>query len=574
MRADGSRNNDGHMHREVRDAPVGAVAVVAARRRPNSTSTTGAPTTSTSTKRAPTTAPATTTTVRPRQTVLTQTPTAGPVLQPRARPTGRGLWVLAATVLGSSIALLDATVVGIALPSIGREFHGDVGTLQWVVTGYSLTLAAFLLLGGSLGDRYGRKRIFSIGIVWFALASALCGIAPSAGLLIGARVLQGVGGALLAPGSLAILQASFRPDDRARAIGAWSGLGGVAGAAGPLVGGYLIAIGSWRWVFFINLPLAAAVLVITARHVPESRDPTSSGRVDTAGAALAVVFLAGLTYGLIEAPTRGWSSPAVVASLVVAALAAPAFLLVEHRRTQPMLPLRLFRSRQFTGANAVTFAVYGALAGALFLLPVELQIVKGYSPLESGVALLPLTLVMLAFSARSGALSARIGPRLQMTVGPLVVGAGLALLTRATDPGSYWTQVFPAVLLFAFGLAITVAPPTATAMGAAPPEHSGVASAVNNVVARAASLLAVAVLPLLAGLTGAAALSSATLATGFRTAMLISGLLSAAGGLLAALTIRTPVRTTAAAAQEPTWNCGVSGPPVNPSLAATVERRH
>ncbi len=495
-----------------------------------------------------------------------------------ALSSGRGRWVVAATVLGSGIAMLDSTVVGIALPSIGRTFHGGVDTLQWVVTGYALTLAAFLLLGGSLGDRYGRKRIFSIGVVWFAAASALCGIAPTAGLLIAARVVQGVGGALLAPASLAILQASFRPDDRAKAIGAWSGLSGVATAAGPLVGGYLIAVGSWRWVFYINLPLSVAVLVITARHVPESRDPTASGRVDMVGAALGVVFLAGLTYGLIEAPARGWSSPAVVACLVVAVLAAPAFLVVEHRRAHPMLPLTLFRSRQFSGANGVTFAVYAALGGALFLLPVELQIVKGYSPLESGIALLPLTLVMLTLSARSGAFSARIGPRLQMTVGPLVVGAGLALLTRATNPGSYWTQVFPAVLIFAVGLAITVAPLTATAMGAAPPEHSGVASAVNNVVARAASLLAVAVLPLLAGLTGAAALHSATLAAGFRTAMLISGLVSAAGGVLAALTIRNPARTPstarALAAQEPTWNCGVSGPPVNPSLAATIERRH
>ena len=439
-------------------------------------------------------------------------------------------------------------------------------------------MAAFLLLGGSLGDRYGRKRIFSIGVVWFAVASALCGIAPTAALLIAARVLQGVGGALLAPASLAILQATFRPDDRARAIGAWSGLGGVAAAAGPLVGGYLLAIGSWRWVFFINLPVAVAVVVITARHVPESRDPTSTGPVDSAGAALAVVFLASLTYGLIEAPTRGWSSPAVVACLVVAAVAAPVFLVVEHRRANPMLPLRLFRSRQFSGANGVTFAVYGALGGALFLLPVELQIVKGYSPLESGVALLPLTLVMLAFSARSGALSARIGPRLQMTVGPLIVGAGLALLTRATNPGSYWSQVFPAVLVFAVGLAVTVAPLTSTAMGAAPPEHSGVASAINNVVARAAGLLAVAVLPLLAGLTGAAALSGTELAHGFRTAMVISGAFCAAGGLVAALTIRNPARTPAAVAaaknEEPTWHCGVSGPPVDPTLAATGSRSH
>ena len=491
--------------------------------------------------------------------------------------TSRGRWVIAATVLGSGIAAIDATVVGIALPTIGRAFHSGVGTLQWVVSGYSLTLAAFLLLGGSLGDRMGRKRIFSIGVVWFAVASMCCGFAPNAGVLIVARVLQGIGGALVAPASLAILQASFRPQDRARAIGAWSGLGGVATAAGPLLGGYLIMAGSWRWVFFINLPVSVAVLVITARHVPESRDPTTSGRVDMVGAALAVVFLAGLTYGLIEAPTRGWSSAAVVACLVVALLAAPAFLVVERRRTRPMLPLELFRSRQFSGANGVTFAVYAALGGALFLLPVELQLVKGYSPLESGVALFPITLVMLTLSARSGAFSARVGPRLQMTVGPLVVGAGLALLTRAANPGGYWTQVFPAVMLFAVGLAITVAPLTATAMGAAPSEHSGVASAINNVVARAASLLAVAVLPLLAGLTGAAALQSATLAAGFRTAMLISGLVSAAGGLLAALTIRNPARTPAtiraAAAQEPTWHCGVSAPPVNPSLAAAVGRR-
>ena len=258
-------------------------------------------------------------------------------------------------------------------------------------------------------------------------------------------------------------------------------------------------------------------------------------------------------------------------------MTAPAFFFVEHRRAHPMLPLELFRSRQFSGANGVTFAVYGALGGALFLLPVELQIVKGYSPLESGLALLPLTLVMLTLSARSGALSARIGPRLQMTVGPVIVGAGLALLTRATNPGSYWTQVLPAVLVFALGLAVTVAPLTSAAMGAAPVEHSGVASAVNNVVARAASLLAVAILPLLAGLTGAAALDSAKLASGFRTAMVISGAVCAFGGLLAALTIRNPARTPTAVGsaeeQVPTWHCGVSYPPVNPSWAAAASHR-
>ena len=480
--------------------------------------------------------------------------------------TSRGRWVIAATVLGSGIAAIDATVVGIALPTIGRAFHSGVGTLQWVVSGYSLTLAAFLLLGGSLGDRMGRKRIFSIGVVWFAVASMCCGIAPNAGVLIVARVLQGVGGALVAPASLAILQASFRPQDRARAIGAWSGLGGVATAAGPLLGGYLIIAGSWRWVFFINLPVAAAVLVITARHVPESRDPSTAGHVDAVGAGLAVLFLAGLTYGLIEAPSHGWTSPAVLASLLVAALTGPVFLLVEHASAHPMLPLGVFRSRQFSGANAVTFIVYGALGGALFLLPVELQLVAGYSPLQSGLALLPVTAIMLVFSARSGRLAARIGPRLQMTAGPVVAGAGLLLLTRATHSGSYVVWVLPAVLVFGAGLAITVAPLTSTAMGAAPAEHAGVASAVNNVVARAAGLLAVAILPLLAGITGAAALEPHHLAAGFRQAMIIAGLTCAAGGILAAATIRNPSDTSRL--RLPLlrrYHCALDGPPLQPA---------
>ncbi len=485
-----------------------------------------------------------------------------------ALSSARGRWVVVATVLGSGMALLDSTVVGIALPSINRAFHGGLGALQWVVNGYTLTLAAFLLLGGALGDRYGRRRIFAVGVVWFALASACCGLAPGAAWLVGARLVEGVGGALLAPASLAIIQASFRAEDRARAIGAWSGLGGVAAAAGPLVGGYLLAVASWRWIFFINLPVAALVLAITFRHVPESRDPNSTGSVDAPGAALAAAFLAGLTYGLIEAPTRGWSSPGVVAALVLAAVTGPVFLVVEHRRAGPMLPLQLFRSRQFSGANAVTFAVYGALGGALFLLPIELQLVAHYSPLDSGLALLPLTVVMLVFSARSGQLSARIGPRLQMTLGPFVVGAGLVLLTRATEPGSYLTQVLPAVLVFSAGLAIVVAPLTATAMGAAPTEHSGIASAVNNAVARAAGLFAVALLPLLSGLTGAGALGASALATGFRTAMLISGVVSTGGGVIAALTIRNPARTP-----EPvreychTWHCALGNPPLRPDPA-------
>jgi EmrB/QacA subfamily drug resistance transporter len=486
--------------------------------------------------------------------------------------TAQGRWVIAVTVLGSGIASLDATVVNIALPSIGRNFHSGLGTLQWVVTGYALTLAAFLLLGGSLGDRLGRKRVFLVGVIWFALASACCGFAPNAATLIGARVLQGVGGALLTPASLAILQASFRPADRSRAIGAWSGLGGVASAAGPLIGGYLIAAGSWRYVFFINLPLAVVVTTMTLRHVPETRDETTAGRLDGVGAALAVLFLAGLTYALIEGPTHGWTSPVVLGGLVVAGVTGPAFLLLEHRERHPMLPLDIFLSRQFSGTNAVTFVVYGALGAALFLLPIVLQIVSHYSPLRSGLALLPLTAIMLVFSARSGQLASRIGPRLQMSVGPLVVGGGLLLLMQAVDGSSYVTYVLPAVLLFSVGLAITVAPLTATAMASAPAEHAGVASAVNNVVARAASLLAVAVLPLVAGITGAEALRPSHLAGGFRTAVLVAGILCASGGVLAALTIRNPpdaphLRLHRSGRR---YHCAVDGAPLQPTEPGTA----
>ena len=451
-----------------------------------------------------------------------------------------GRWVIVAAVLGSGMAAVDSTVVGIALPSIGRDFGAPLATLQWVVTGYLLALATFLLLGGALGDRFGRARVFSVGVAWFAVASALCAVAPGAGWLVAARVAQGMGAALLTPASLAILQASFRAEDRPRAIGAWSGLGGLATAAGPLIGGYLISVGSWRWVFLINLPLAAAVLVITRRHVPETRDPRASGRIDLPGAVLAAVALTGATSALIEGPSQGWTSALVVAGLVAAVGGLTAFLVVEARARRPMLPLDLFRVRQFSAANGVTFVIYGALGGALFLLPVERQVVAGYTPLESGLTLLPVTVIMLVFSARSGRLSARIGPRLQMSVCPVVVGAGLVLLSSLTPGGSYATGVLPAMCVLGAGLAITVAPLTSTAMGAAPTERAGIASAVNNVVARTAGLLAVAVLPFLAGITGESYLDPTDLARGFRTAMLISAALCVAGGVLAVLTIRNP----------------------------------
>jgi EmrB/QacA subfamily drug resistance transporter len=454
----------------------------------------------------------------------------------------RGRWVLTATVLGSSVASLDATVVGIALPRIGKDFHTGVASLQWVVTAYTLTLAAFLLLGGTLGDRYGRKRIFQFGVIWFAVASALCGLAPTAATLIAARGLQGIGAALLTPGSLAILQASFAPEDRSRAIGAWSGLGGLASAAGPVVGGYLLAVGSWRWVFYLNLPLAAAVVLITHLHVPESFDESSKGRVDVPGAVWAIVGLGALTYPLIEAPGVGWGNPAIITCLVVAVVGFTAFVLTERRTENPMLPPALFTSRQFVATNVVTFLVYAALAGALFLLPVELQQVSGYSPLESGLALIPVTVLMLLFSARSGRIAARIGPRLQMTTGPIVAGVGLFLMTRAATDSNYFSGVLPGVMVLGAGLVITVAPLTSTAMSSAPGGHVGIASAVNNDVARAGGLIAVAVLPVISGLTGDAYLHAHQFATGFRTAGIVCAILCVAGGVLAGFTIRNTLR--------------------------------
>jgi EmrB/QacA subfamily drug resistance transporter len=475
-----------------------------------------------------------------------------------------GRWVLAVTVLGSGIAALDATVVNIALPTIGRDFHTGIAALQWVMNGYTLALAAFLLIGGSLGDLFGRRKIYLIGIVWFTVASAACGFAPDVVFLIATRILQGAGAALLTPGSLAILQASFRPDDRSRAIGAWSGLGGVATAAGPLIGGYLISAASWRWIFFINVPIAVAVFTMGARHVPESHDPDASTSIDYPGAAAVVLFLSGITFAFIEAPGLGWTSPTVLIMVLLGVAGLAAFLVREIRAAAPMLPLSIFKDREFAATNGVTFIVYAALTGATFLLPVTLQVVSGYSPLESGLALLPLTIIMLTLSARSGKLAARIGPRLQMSAGPVVVGAGLVLLILATHGSNYFLYVLPAVIVFGLGLATTVAPLTSTAMSSAPAEHSGIASAVNNDVARFGGLLAVAVLPALAGITGSAYLNAHALAAGFRTAVIISGALCAAGGLLAAVTITNPARERLAGAAEADQplHCALDAPPL------------
>ncbi|HZB72228.1 MAG TPA: DHA2 family efflux MFS transporter permease subunit [Acidimicrobiales bacterium] len=479
-----------------------------------------------------------------------------------------GRWVLTAAVLGSGIVFLDTTVVNVALPTIADDLDTGLAGLQWTINGYLLTLAAFILLGGALGDRYGRRRVFVVGVVWFAAASALCGLAPSIEVLVAARALQGVGGALLTPGSLALLQASFLPEDRSRAIGAWSGLGGVAAALGPFVGGWLVDAVSWRAVFLINLPVAATVVAVAVRHVPESRDPAAAPGLDVAGAVLCALGLAGVTWALIEGPAGGMD-PAIVAAAVGGVACLVAFLLVESRSRHPMLPLELFSSHQFTAANVVTFAVYAALGSATFLLVLQLQTVLGYSPLEAGLALFPVTLLMLGLSARSGALATRIGPRLQLTAGPLLAGAGLLVLSRV-DAGSSWTTaVLPGAVLLGLGLATTVAPLTSTVLAAASERHAGVASGVNNAVARAAGLVAVAVLPAVAGIGGDDAGDPAAFSDGFRVALTVAAALCAVGGALGWGLVRNePLLAATAEAEaagvpvEEPHTCGIDAPPL------------
>ncbi|MFJ3440566.1 MFS transporter [Streptomyces sp. NPDC086081] len=449
----------------------------------------------------------------------------------------RGRWILLTTVLGSSMALLDSTVVNVALPRIGRDLDADLAALQWTVNAYMVTLAGLILLGGALGDRFGRRKVFVVGVVWFAVASLLCGLAPNAQVLIAARALQGVGGALLTPGSLALIQASFHPDDRGRAVGLWSGFGGIGAAVGPFVGGWLVDGPGWRWVFLLNVPLAALCVPVALRHVPESGDGRAHGRFDVLGAVLGAVALALVTYALIEAGAGG----AVAAVAAVAGVAAAvAFVVVERRRAEPMMPPDIFASRQFTAVNLVTLCVYAALGGFFFLAALQLQVVVGYSALAAGTALLPTTALMLLLSARSGELADRTGPRLPLTVGPLLCAAGMLLMLRAGPGASYPGDVLPALLVLGLGMVTLVAPLTATVLGSVDVARAGLASGINNAAARAAGLVAVAALPLLAGMGEEAYRQPSAFDAAFGRAMVWCAGALVVGAVVAAAVVRRP----------------------------------
>src|SRR5580693_1256166 len=392
----------------------------------------------------------------------------------------QGRWVVAAMILGSSVAGIDSTVVAVALPAIGRNLHAGFQDLQWTVTSYTLTLASLILLAGSLSDRWGRRRVFLAGLGWFTLASVLCAAAPSIGWLIAARAVQGIGGALMTPASLAIIEAAFQPGDRTRAIGTWAGSSGVSSAIAPFLGGWLLGAGSWRAIFLINVPVAAVTAWTTWRHVPESRDRSASGSADWPGALAGAAALAAITYAIIVLPGAGVASPQFAAAAVLAVVSSAAFAVTERRRSHPMLPPAIFAAAQFRAANAVTFIVNGALGGFAFLFIPALEIIAGYSPVVAGSALVPVTAVTLLLSGASGRLAQRIGPQ-----------------------ASYWTAVFPLAVLFGLGLASLLPPLTASAMNSAPDAQAGLASGVNNAVARVAGLLWIAALPPITGLTGA-----------------------------------------------------------------------
>ena len=452
-----------------------------------------------------------------------------------------GWWVIGTTVLGSGIAFLDSSVVNVALPTIAKNLHTGIAGLQWTLDGYLLMLGSLILTGGSLGDLFGRRRMFVMGLAIFTVSSFLCGIAPNIATLIIARALQGIGGALLVPQSLAIIGATFEGKDQTKAVAMWSGLAGVTTLFGPALGGWLVSF-SWRWIFFINLPLAAIAIALAMTKIPESSDPESGHRLDIPGSIAAAGGLGGLVYMLIEGPGKGFTSPSILSAGIAGGIFLIAFIVIERRSKVPMIPRRIFRSKQFTGANMTTALVYAGLYGVSFLVTLQLQVRLHYSPLESGFATMPITVLLLFLSPYAGRLSMRFGPRLPMTIGPIVIGIGNMMMGGIRPGDHYLSGVLPSMIVFGLGLSLMVAPLTAAMLAAVEKRHMGVGSAINNAVARVGGLLAIALLPALVGVRSGEAPTNGQ----YGHALLIAAAWALAGGVIAFATIRT------AAPPEPT----------------------